>query len=141
MSSKVNVQWNIHGHLFTFIVLFHCWHEVDGWCGITTTGLPHAMFVQPAKTSRVAETASGQYIFGCRLFLSCFLNSIWVVTASCGSVKETGPSLETMVALVVVNFNSQKSFKKIFWNKYIVSSEISSTKFSHIVIATWSFSS
>ena len=82
MSSKVDVQWNIHEHLLTFIVVLHCWHEVDGSSGITTTGLPQAMFLQPGKTQRVTETTSGQHIFGCRQFLSCLFNSIQVVTAS-----------------------------------------------------------
>ena len=35
MSSKVDAQWNIHEHLLTFIVVLHCWHEVDGSSGIT----------------------------------------------------------------------------------------------------------
>ena len=60
----------MHGHLLTFIVVLHRWHEVDGQSGITTTGLPHAMFVQPGKTSRVTETTSEEHIFGCRQLLS-----------------------------------------------------------------------
>ena len=47
---KLTWQWNIHEHLLTFIVVLHCWHEVDGSSGITTTGLPQAMFLQPGKT-------------------------------------------------------------------------------------------
>ena len=83
----------------------YCIAGIDGWSGIATTGLQHVMFVQPGKTSRVTETTSGQYIFEWRQFLSCLFNSTYVVTVFYGSVKETDPSLETMVPLVVVNFN------------------------------------